>query len=83
MPILSPTSNRKGRVSLSIDQDLLDRLEPFKQEVNLSAQTETMLSALVDELESRQWATRNAESLAAHGKAIQSTGLAGAEFECT
>ena len=74
-------SAKKGRVTLSIRQDVLDRLEPFKQEINLSAQAEQLFATLLDSLENRQWAERNAESLAAHGRAIAATGLAGAEFE--
>lgn len=72
---------RKGRLSLSINQDLLDRLEPYKQQVNLSAQAEQLLSRMLEELENRAWAERNAEALAAHGRDIAATGLAGAEFE--
>jgi antitoxin CcdA len=72
---------RKGRLSLSIDQDLLDRLEPFKQQVNLSAQAEQMFARLLVELENRSWAERNAASLATHGRDIAATGLAGQEFE--
>lgn len=74
-------SPRKGRLSLSINQALLDRLEPYKSQVNLSAQAERFLSAMVDELENRAWAERNATALAAHGRDIAATGLAGEEFE--
>lgn len=74
-------SARKGRLSLSIDQTLLDRLEPYKSQVNLSAQAERFLSAMVDELENRAWAERNAVALATHGRDITTTGLAGEEFE--
>lgn len=72
---------RKGRLSLSINQDLLDRLEPYKQQVNLSAQAEQLFATLLEELENRAWAQRNAEALAAHGRDIAATGLAGAEFD--
>ncbi len=72
---------RKGRLSLSIDQRLLERLEPFKGQVNLSAQAERMLSGMLDELENRAWAERNAQALVAHGEDIAATGLAGEEFE--
>ncbi len=72
---------RKGRLSLSIDQTLLDRLEPYKSQVNLSTQAERFLTAMVDELENRAWAERNATALAAHGRDIANTGLAGEEFE--
>lgn len=72
---------RKGRLSLSIDQGLLDRLEPFKGTVNLSAQAERFLAAMLDELENRAWAERNAQALEAHGRDIAATGLAGEEFD--
>ena len=72
---------RKGRLSLSINQDLLDRLEPFKQQVNLSAQAEQLFARMLDELENRAWAERNADALTAHGGDLAATGLAGAEFE--
>lgn len=75
-----PTA-KKGRLSLSINQNLLDRLEPYKQQVNFSAQAEQMLARTLEELESRAWIERNAEALAAHGKDISVTGLAGAEFD--
>lgn len=72
---------RKGRLSLSIDQDVLSRLEPYKQQINLSAQAEQFFIGLIEELENRSWATRNADALTAHGRDIAVTGLAGAEFE--
>ena len=72
---------KKGRLSLSINQHLLDRLEPYKQQVNLSAQTEQLLARILEELENRTWVERNAEALAAHGMDISITGLAGAEFD--
>ncbi len=72
---------RKGRLSLSINQDLLDRLEPYKQQVNLSAQAEQLFARMLEELENRAWADRNADALAAHGRDIAVTGLAGTEFE--
>ncbi len=75
------TSPRKGRLSLSIDQALLDRLEPFKQQINLSAQAEQLFAQLLEQLENRAWVERNAADLTAHGKDIAATGLAGAEFE--
>jgi antitoxin CcdA len=75
-----PTA-KKGRLSLSINQDLLDRLEPYKQQVNFSAQAEQLFARMLDELENRAWAERNAEALAVHGRDIAATGLAGAEFE--
>lgn len=75
-----PTA-KKGRLSLSINQNLLDRLEPYKQQVNFSAQAEQMLARILEELESRAWVERNTEALSAHGKDISATGLAGAEFD--
>jgi antitoxin CcdA len=72
---------RKGRLSLSIDQVLLDRLEPYKGQVNLSAQAERFLAGMLDELENQAWAERNARALEAHGLDIAATGLAGEEFE--
>ncbi len=72
---------KKGRLSLSINQELLDRLEPFKQQVNLSAQAEVFFTRMIEELENRAWAERNAKALAAHGRDIAATGLAGEEFE--
>lgn len=75
-----PTA-KKGRLSLSINQSLLDRLEPYKQQVNFSAQAEQLLARMLEELENRTWAERNAEALAAHGRDIAITGLAGAEFD--
>ena len=72
---------KKGRLSLSINQDLLDRLEPFKQQINFSAQAEQLLARMLEELENRAWVERNAEALAAHGRDISNTGLAGTEFD--
>ena len=71
----------KGRLSLSIDQALLDRFEPYKKQVNLSAHTEQFLAQLLETLENRAWAERNAATLTEHGRIIARTGLAGAEFE--
>ena len=72
---------KKGRLSLSINQSLLDRLEPYKQQINFSAQAEQLLAQILEELENRAWVERNAEALAVHGKDISMTGLAGAEFD--
>jgi len=72
---------KKGRLSLSINQNLLDRLEPYKQQINFSAQAEQLLARMLEELENRTWAERNAEALTAHGISISFTGLAGAEFD--
>jgi len=57
------SSAKKGRRSLSISQDLLDRFEPCKQHVNFSAQAEQMLARLLEELENRAWVERNSEAL--------------------
>lgn len=75
------SSAKKGRLSLSINQDLLDRFEPYKQQVNFSAQAEQMLTQILDQLENRVWVERNSESLLAHGRDIAVTGLAGSEFD--
>lgn len=75
------TAARKGRLSLSINQNLLDRLEPYKQQVNFSAQAEQLLARILEELENRTWAERNGEALALHGVDISMTGLAGTEFD--
>ncbi len=72
---------KKGRLSLSINQNLLDRLEPYKQQINISAQAEQLLARMLEDLENRTWVERNAEALAAHGVDIANTGLAGAEFD--
>lgn len=75
------TAAKKGRLSLSINQNLLDRLEPYKQQVNFSAQAEQLLARILEELENRTWAERNADALARHGADISMTGLAGTEFD--
>jgi antitoxin CcdA len=72
---------KKGRLSLSINQDLLDKLEPYKQQINLSAQAELFFTRMLEEIENRAWAERNAAALTAHGRDIAATGLAGEEFE--
>ena len=51
-------ASRKGRLSLSISQELLDRLEPYKQQINLSAHTEALLAQLLETLENRAWPAR-------------------------
>ncbi len=81
MPNRFISSARKGRLSLTINQDLLDRFEPYKQQVNFSAQAEKMLALMLEELENKAWAERNSEALTAHGVDIAVTGLAGAEFD--
>lgn len=75
------TSTKKGRLTLSVSQNLLNRLEPYKHQINISAQTELMLEQLLAKIENRTWVERNAGALVAHGKDIASTGLAGTEFE--
>ena len=75
------SNSKKGRLSLSINQNLLDRLEPYKQQLNFSAQAEQLLARILEELENRTWAERNSDALATHGKDISITGLAGAEFD--
>ena len=74
-------SARKGRLSLSIDQGLLDRLEPYKDRINLSAHAEHLFGQLLGQLENRDWAARNADALVTHGRDIAATGLAGEEFD--
>lgn len=81
MPTNMVMSSKKGRLSLSIDQGILNRLEPYKRDINLSAQAEQMIECLLDQLENRDWAKRNAAGLAKYGQAIAATGLAGAEFD--
>ncbi len=72
---------KKGRLSLSINQDLLDRLAPYKEQINLSARAEQLFAQVLDQYENREWALHNADALAAHGRDIAATGLAGAEFD--
>ena len=72
---------KKGPRSWWINQTLRDLLEPSKHQVNSSAQAEQLLARMLEELENRAWVERNAEALAAHGKDISMTGLAGAEFD--
>jgi antitoxin CcdA len=74
-------SQRKGRMQLSISQEVLDRIEPLREEINFSAEAEQLFAALADRVERQKWVERNTESLIAHGKAIAHTGLAGAEFD--
>ncbi|TAH43525.1 MAG: hypothetical protein EYC67_14570 [Betaproteobacteria bacterium] len=81
MPSHPSLSARKGRLSLSIDQGLLDRLESFKDRINLSAHPEQLFGRLLEQLENRDWAARNADALVTHGRDIAATGLAGAEFD--
>jgi antitoxin CcdA len=75
------STTKKGRLSLSINQNLLDRLEPYKQQVNFSAQAEQLLARMLEELENRTWVEHNSEALVAHGMDIAKIGLAGSEFD--
>ncbi len=81
MPHATVFPHKKGHISLSIDQDLLNRLEPYKHQLNLSAHAEDLFANLLDNLENRAWADRNADALVAHGRDIAATGLAGEEFD--
>ena len=81
MPGTRTATQKKGRVTLSISQDLLDRLEPYKEQINLSAQAEATFSAMLEHLENRAWVERNHEKLIAYGEVIRKNGLAGEEFE--
>ena len=74
------TAAKKGRVTLTVNQDLLDKLEPYKQEVNLSAQAELLFADMLEKLENRAWVMRNDVKLRQHGEEIRKNGLAGAEF---
>lgn len=80
MSKLYDTAAKKGRVTLSVNQDLLDKLEPYKQQVNLSAQAEILFSEMLTRLEHQAWAIRNDSALRQHGEEILKNGLAGAEF---
>lgn len=81
MQTLYDANIKKGRLSLSINQNLLDRLEPYKQQINFSAQAEQLLVRVLEQFENRVWAEHNAAALEAHGKDIAVTGLAGTEFD--
>lgn len=81
MPSATGVSNKKGQLSVTVSQEILDRLEPYKQQVDLSNKTEQLLTRLLDELENQAWVERNADALADHGRRISATGLAGEEFE--
>ncbi|MEY4591891.1 MAG: hypothetical protein RIR18_786 [Pseudomonadota bacterium] len=78
--LISPSA-KKGRISLSISQDVLDRLKSHKADINLSAETEQLFNTLLNTLENRAWVKCNADALVAHGQSIAKTGLAGQEFE--
>lgn len=72
---------RKSRLSLSISRELMARLEPYKDQINFSAEAERLFARLLEQMENRDWALRNAEALSEHGRAITAGGLAGSEFE--
>ena len=74
-------AQRKGRMQLSISQDVLDRIEPLRDEVNFSAEAEQLFSAIAERVERQKWLEQNSEALVEHGKVIQKTGLAGSEFD--
>ena len=74
-------TGRKGRLSLSISQELLERLEPYKAQINLSAHTEKLLAELLETLGKPQLAGTQFGSLARIWKMIAKTGLAGEEFD--
>lgn len=72
---------RKGRMQLSISQEVLDRIEPLRDEVNFSAEAEQLFAAIAERVERQKWVERNSAALQQHGRVIAATGLAGAEFE--
>lgn len=74
-------AQRKGRMQLSISQEVLDRIEPLRDEVNFSAEAEQLFSAIAERVERQKWLERNSEALLEHGKLIGKTGLAGVEFD--
>lgn len=80
-PAKSPISSRKGRMQLSISQDVLDRIEPLRNEVNFSAEAEQLFAEIATRVERQKWLARNAEALREHGAVIARSGLAGAEFD--
>ena len=80
-PIKGTSSQRKGRMQLSISQEVLDRIEPLREEVNFSAEAEQLFSAIATRVERQKWVQRNSEALYEHGRVIAQTGLAGTEFD--
>jgi antitoxin CcdA len=80
-PSKSHISQRKGRMQLSISQDVLDRIEPLRDEVNFSAEAEQLFAAIAERVERQKWLARNSDALREHGKVIAQTGLAGVEFD--
>ncbi len=77
----NPASPRKGRMQLSISQEILDRIEPLRDEINFSAEAEQLFAEIATRIERQKWVERNAEALREHGQAIARSGLAGAEFD--
>jgi antitoxin CcdA len=82
-PIKGNSSQRKGRMQLSISQEVLDRIEPLREEINFSAEAEQLFSAIATRVERQKWVQRNSEALHEHGRVIAQTGLAGTEFDRT
>ena len=74
-------SHRKGRMQLSISQEVLDRIEPLRDEVNFSAEAEQLFAAIAERIERQKWVERNSDALLEHGQVIAKSGLAGAEFD--
>lgn len=72
---------RKGRMQLSISQDVLDRIEPLREEINFSAEAEQLFAAIADRVERQKWLESNSEALRERGKVLAQTGLAGADFD--
>jgi hypothetical protein len=54
-PIKGTSSQRKGRMQLSISQEVLDRIEPLREEVNFSAEAEQLFSAIATRVERQKW----------------------------
>lgn len=80
-PTKNPIAQRKGRMQLSISQEVLDRIEPLRDEVNFSAEAERLFSAIAERVERKKWVERNSEALHKHGIVIAETGLAGSQFD--
>jgi len=74
-------SQRKGRIQLSISQEVLDRIEPLRDEVNFSAEAEQLFASIAERIERKNWVERNSDALKQHGQILAATGLAGTEFE--
>lgn len=63
---------------MSMSQEIRDRIEPLRDEVNLSAEVEQLFRTLAERCERKKWFERNAEALCERGKAIARAELAGA-----